>query len=369
MQETNEAFQEWFKRQKNLKEYQDGERLPDLIEGVIPGGSIVAITGQPKAGKSLLAQGLAHAVATGRDWNGHQTQQGAVFYLYPDGEHPRYLAERFAALDSRTGHVMDYESFFRFDDIFAITDKGNRENVLLGLQFGGLRLIVIDTLASATPGLDLNSAKDIPLIAEFCKEVTKQSKGQASVLIVLHSPKSNSQGVSGSTQIAAFCSLIYSMERKSGSNGDKYVLTTTSARHSVGDYSDTYRVDQVALEDGSTGAVLVTSEPVVQRANAYRDELRNYFADFEPEQWYSQSGWVKELLSRMNLPDTSARRWLEQATKAGVLLRTGAGRETMFSIPNPQSPQPVPTGESVFVPTIPHTLKGGDRGQEGSEAF
>jgi hypothetical protein len=370
MEITNEAFHEWFKQQKNLKDFQDGERLPDLIEGVIPGGSIVAVTGQPKSGKSLLVQGLAHAVATGRQWNGHSTQQGAVFYLYPDGEHPRYLAERFSALDVYSGQGMDYDRFFRFDDSFAITNKSHQENLLEGLASAGLRLVVIDTLASATPGLDLNSAKDIAPIADFCKEITKRSNGKTSVLIVLHSPKSNSQGVSGSTQIAAFCSLIYSMERKrDASNGDKYSLTTTNSRHTAGDYSDTYRVKEVAIGDGETGAVLVTTEPVTQRANAYKSELKNYFSDLLPGEWYPQVGWVKELMSRLDLSDSSARRWLDNATKAGVLLRTGNGKETMFSVPSPQSPQTDPTGEALSVPTITHTLKSGDRGLEEEEVF
>lgn len=370
METTDELFHEWFKQQKNLKDFVDGERLPDLVDSVIPGGSIVAVTGQPKSGKSLLVQSLAHAVATGRDWNGHETQQGAVFYLYPDGEHPRYLAERFSALDSFTGQSMDYESFFRFEDNFAITDKLNRENLLNGLAAKGLRLVVIDTLASATPGLDLNSAKDISPIADLCKEITKRSNGETSVLIVMHSPKSNSQGVSGSTQIKAFCSLVYSMERKKdATNGDRYILATTDSRHSSGDYADTYRVKEVTLGDGFTGAVLTPTEPIVQRANSYKSELAKYFSDYAPGEWYPQVGWVNELITRLEISDSAARRWLEGATKAGVLLRTGTNRETKFSIPNPQTSPTVPTGETHSVPTIPHTLKGGDRGQEQKELF
>jgi archaellum biogenesis ATPase FlaH len=370
MQVSNEAFHEWFKRQKNLKDYLDGERLPDLVEGVIPGGSIVAVTGQPGEGKSFFVQSLAHAVATGRDWNGHSTQQGAVLYLNPDGEHPRYLAERFSALDNHSGRVMDYDRFFRFEDDFALTDKSHQENLLEGLAWRGLRLVVIDALASATPGLDLNSAKDISPIEKFCKEITKRSNGETSVLIVVHSPKSNSQGVSGSTQIAAFCSLIYSMEKKRDkTNGDKYLLRTVKERHSAGNYSDTYRIKQVAIEDGSTGAVLVTTEPVVQNAQTYRDELRNFFPDLEPGHGYPQMGLVKDLMSRAGKSKSSAYRWLEYATETGVLVRMGTGTETVFSIPSSQSPQTVPSGESPSVPNIPHTLKGGNWGQDESGTF
>jgi len=91
---TSELFQQWFALQKNLKNIEFGEREPDLIDGVLPAGNIVFVTGQPKDGKSLLVQGWAHSVATGTPWNGHKSEQGAVLYLYPDGEHPKYLAER-----------------------------------------------------------------------------------------------------------------------------------------------------------------------------------------------------------------------------------------------------------------------------------
>jgi hypothetical protein len=359
------GFQDWFKLQKNLLDYRDCERETWLIDGVLPSGSIVFITGQPKSGKSLVAQHWAHSVATGNDWNGHVTQQGAVFYLYPDGEHPRYLADRFEALDIHTGQRVDYETALRFEDTFAISNQLHRDNVLQGLAFAGLRLVVIDTLAAASPGVDLNNAAAITEISDFAKAIVKNSNAQTSVVIVLHSPKSNSNGVSGSTQIAAFASLIYGMETK-GTNGENktYKLTAIQSRHTSGEYEDAFRAKLIQLEGENTSIVLATTEPVTHSKTAYKNELEAFFPDLEPGQWIQQSGFIKEIQSRLKISDSSARRWLTGATNAGVLHRDGNRRETRFCVPSPQSPQTAPSGDSLSVPTITHTLRGGDWGQE-----
>lgn len=56
-----------------------------LIDGLIEAESFCLLFGQPSAGKSFVSISMAAAIATGRDWLGRGTQQGAVFYLAGEG--------------------------------------------------------------------------------------------------------------------------------------------------------------------------------------------------------------------------------------------------------------------------------------------
>lgn len=357
----NEKFKEWFNKQKNLNLIEFGEREPDLIEGVLPSGNIVFITGQPKDGKSLIVQHWAHSVATGNDWNGHSSAQGAVFYLYPDGEHPRYLAERIKALEAYTGVPVDYENALRFSDSFSLTNADDVANVLAGIEFAGLRLLIIDTIAAATPGLDLNNAKEISQISCFAKEITKKSNGKTTVVIVAHSTKSNSKGVSGSTQLQAMASITYSVVKKGGAKtGFTYQLRVVESRHSAGDFEADFIGQEVAISEKDTGFVLTKAGMSKSNLEQIKNELKTTFADFPRNEWIPQSAWVIEFTERTNKHPNTAYRWLKDATELGLLVAKGERKGKAFCIPNSHLLPNTPNENTQPIPTTPPTLKSGD---------
>lgn len=352
--------------QKNLKQIDCGEREIDLIEGVLPAGNIVFVTGQPKDGKSLLVQGWAHAVATGSSWNDHPSIQGAVLYLYPDGEHPRYLAERISALEVHTGVKVDYETALRFDDSFNLNNEEQVNNIRAGIEYEGLRLLIIDTIAAATPGMDLNNAKEVSQVAAFAKEITKKSNGKTTVVIVAHSPKSYSKGISGSTQLQAMASLTYSMEKKgSPKSGFTYQLRVVESRHSAGTYEADFTTEEVEIAEYHTSVVFRYKTLHNSDRSKYGNALDTTFADLPRDEWINQSALVKEVMSRLSFSDSNARRWTTAATEAQVLLSTGQGKQRAFLIPTPRLSPENPREETQSIPTLPHSLKSGERGKEG----
>jgi archaellum biogenesis ATPase FlaH len=363
---ANELFQQWFSMQKNLKEIEFGERETDLIEGVLPAGNIVFVTGQPKDGKSLLVQGWAHSVATGTPWNGHRSEQGAVLYLYPDGEHPKYLAERISALEKHTGAPVDYENAFRFDDSFSLSNEGQVNNILAGVEYAGLKLLIIDTIAAATPGMDLNNAKEVSQIASFAKEITKKSNGKTTVVIVAHSPKSYSKGISGSTQLQAMASLTYSME-KSGTakSGFTYRLRVVESRHSAGRYEADFITDEIEIEEGLSSVVLISKNSHKSGDSRYANALATTFSDLPRGEWIPQVALVKEVMSRLSISDSHARRWVTGAIEDMVIQSEWDGKRKGICIPNPQQSPSSPHGETTSVPHLSHSLKSGEWGKEG----
>jgi len=66
-----------------------------VVKDIIEEDSVVSIFGQPKSGKSFITVDMACSVALGRNWHGHETEQGSVVYLA--GEGMRAISRRFLA--------------------------------------------------------------------------------------------------------------------------------------------------------------------------------------------------------------------------------------------------------------------------------
>lgn len=359
------AFQAWLDKQGDLSELEFGEREPDLIEGVVPSGNIVFVTGQPKEGKSLLVQHWAHSIATGNDWQGHETRQGAVFYLYPDGEHARYLAERIKALELDSGVPVDYKTRLRYRDSFNFSIEEDRENILEGLVDSNLRLVIIDTIAAATPGKDLNSAKDISELNLFAKEITKRSNGKTTVVIVAHSTKGNTQTVSGSIQLQANASVTYSMKKTESSAGDTYHLRTIQARHTANKFEMTFKPREVQLTESSKTIVLVSTAAGDPRPELIKKRFSEVLQNHARDEWIPQAPIVKQLTGTYGISDSTAYRWLDDAIKHGVLESNGSGTSKHLRIPISQQSPTLPNGNDPQSPPSPQLFRVGNGEEEG----
>jgi RecA-family ATPase len=357
-------FQAWLDRQGDLSDLDFGEREPDLIEGVVPSGNIVFVTGQPKEGKSLLVQHWAHSVATGTDWQGHEARQGTVFYLYPDGEHPRYLAERINALEIDSGVAVDYKTRLRYRDSFNFSLAEDRENILEGLVDSNLRLVIIDTIAAATPGKDLNSAKDISELNLFAKEITKRSNGMTTVVIVAHSTKGNTQTVSGSIQLQANASVTYSMKKTETSAGDIYHLRTIEARHTGNKFAMTFKPKEVQLGVSSKSIVLVSNTQENSKPELIAKRFSGVLHDQPKDEWIPQAPLVKQLMALHSIGDSTAYRWLDEALRHGLFESDGSGPSKRLRIPNPQQSPMTPSGNYTQSPPSPQLFRVGNGEEE-----
>jgi hypothetical protein len=131
-----------------------------LVKGVLPRVGLGVVWGSPKCGKSFWTFDLSMHVATGRNYRGHKTQQGAVIYFALEGSsgfarrveawRRRHLAEDhdpvpFWLLDVPLDLVRD-----RNELIQAIRDQLSQPPAM----------IVIDTLNRCIAG-DENSSEDM----------------------------------------------------------------------------------------------------------------------------------------------------------------------------------------------------------------
>jgi hypothetical protein len=177
-----------------LKTTYDLDSLPmpqPLIEGVLYLDSTAWLVGDANAGKSLFALDMANCIGAGIPWKGREVEQGKVLYV---------VAEGVAGIKQRV-RAWEAENNQRTAEVHYLPRP---VQVLNRLEWATLRevakqlrpsLIVIDTQAQCSVGLDENSPKEMN---EFVAMVdTLRQVTGACVLSVHHTGKSGD--IRGST--------------------------------------------------------------------------------------------------------------------------------------------------------------------------
>lgn len=182
-----------------------------LIHGICEADSMAMLWGEPGHGKSFIAMDMAACIATGTDWHGNKTQQGAVLYIAGEGH--RGIAHRLAAWSIHQGVKLDQAPLAVSSAPAMLDDATNLTHVLQAIEAAGQCLdqapafIVVDTLARNFSG-DENSARDISAFINNVDYLRRQ--WAATVLIVHHSGKDVTRGARGSVALRAAVDAEYS---------------------------------------------------------------------------------------------------------------------------------------------------------------
>lgn len=164
-----------------------------LVRNLIQREGLGVLFGEPGSGKSFLVLDLSGAIAQGGDWRGLAVTGGPVIYIAAEGAGG--FRKRLQALALH--HGVDLESL----PLGVIADAPNLlrdEDKALARAItaaGGASLIVVDTLASVTPGGNENSGEDMGAVIGRCKRL--QAETGAFVLLVHHSGKNAANGARG----------------------------------------------------------------------------------------------------------------------------------------------------------------------------
>lgn len=154
-----------------------------LIKGMIAERDVACVFGAPGAGKSLLAPFLGYAVAQGREAFGMRTKPGSVFYVAAEDEHG--MRGRVRALQQAHG---DADQFYLVGGVSNLltTEALDLKELARAVKAQRPKLIVIDTLAMAFPGLEENSADAMGRVVAVARALTKWG---AAVILVHHDTK------------------------------------------------------------------------------------------------------------------------------------------------------------------------------------
>lgn len=164
-----------------------------LVDGLLYKGTLAQISGPPGSFKSFLTVGMACSVASGESWCGHAVPAvGSVVYVAAEGASG--LRARVHAWCDQSGvdrarlrgrlHVLPQP--------LQLGVKTHVQQTVEVVSELGAALIVFDTRARCTVGLEENSATQQGLAIEAAEQIARASG--ATVLTVHHSGRGGEHG-------------------------------------------------------------------------------------------------------------------------------------------------------------------------------
>ena len=180
----------------SMADYRDLPPTEYVVEGLIEHRGMSSVIGDPGVGKSAVVLDMAAHIATGRPWHGRRTIQCPVAYIA--GEGVRGASSRLKAWERAHGENLDRKMFIVEEALMIGGAVENWAYIAEQCVAHGVGLIIFDTLARMTTGLDENSAADMGKgIAAFNK---LQNATGAGVLLVHHTARGATHG-RGSTAV------------------------------------------------------------------------------------------------------------------------------------------------------------------------
>jgi KaiC/GvpD/RAD55 family RecA-like ATPase len=192
------AFPETFK----LLDDVELMNIPDpewIVSGVIPRRSFCIVYGPPGSCKTVLMANLAVAIATGRNWFGHQvTHRGASIYVA--AEDTSGWKVRLRAAKRANGNSMTVPlDVFTFPEAVDLLESVSVERFIQFVRAEGegkpwlrtLECVIVDTYAAATVGGDENSSEDTSAAVTNARRI--MAALNCSVVLVHHPNASGSR--------------------------------------------------------------------------------------------------------------------------------------------------------------------------------
>ena len=139
------------------------------IKGMVAPADVAIVFGQPGAGKSVIAPHLGYAVAQGDPVFGRRVKPGVVFYVA--AEDPHGMKGRVHGLRLERGDAPDFRLIEGVRDLLS-EDSPDRDALLDLIREHKPRLVIIDTIAAAFPGLQENDAEAMGRVVGYARDIT-----------------------------------------------------------------------------------------------------------------------------------------------------------------------------------------------------
>lgn len=177
-----------------------------LVQKILQMDSIAWLQGRPGHGKSFVALDLAGCVGTGEVWQGFPTIRGDVLYLAAEGVSG--VRQRVRAWETAMRQPMKGVQFLPVAVQVATTSHWDALVELVKEMAPAL--IILDTQARVTVGMEENSAKDMGTFVHALERL-RQATG-ACVLVVHHEGRSG-EHMRGSTALEGAATTIIRVKK------------------------------------------------------------------------------------------------------------------------------------------------------------
>lgn len=212
-----------------------------LIDGILVEDTLAELYSRPGAWKSFVAMSWACCIATGTPWAGHAVREGTVLYVLAEGAPG--MGERVTAWEAHNGIAVPEERIlWRPAPINLASPEWAQALGQVAAEVGAV-LVVIDTRARCTVGVEENSSKEMGQVVANLDLARGASNG-ATFLLLHHSDATGAKS-RGSTSVLGALDTELKIERtatggtlklekqKNAPDGLAWNLTATSVAESI----------------------------------------------------------------------------------------------------------------------------------------
>ncbi|MFC8491820.1 AAA family ATPase [Streptomyces sp. NPDC057235] len=190
--------------------------LEPLIGDLFHLDTLARIIGPSGHMKSFVVIDIAAHVGTGKPWHGHHVRQGTVVYLVAEGA--RGIRKRVRAWEKHHGLKMDHVLFMPR----PVQTRGPEWDVFIeAMRRLEPALIIIDTQARVSVGVEENSNTELGLVIERLDDLRRAT--EACVLVIHHTGHMGEHGRGASAAKGALQSEFH--VSKKGDNASNITVT------------------------------------------------------------------------------------------------------------------------------------------------
>lgn len=217
-----------------------------LIDGVLFRDTIAWLQGKPGDGKSFVALDMSGCVGTGEHWQGHPVTTGPVIYLAAEGVSG--IRQRVRAWEQAMGTAMTNVRWLPLP--VQASDRTQWSALIELVREQTPILIVIDTQARVTVGMEENAAKDMGV---FVDRLERLRRASAACVLVIHHMGRNGEHMRGSTALEGAAATILKVVK------DEDVLTLSNPKQK--DAEEFEDVQLRLVPTGSSADLMPTDGP------------------------------------------------------------------------------------------------------------
>lgn len=297
------------------------DTLPEpqpLVAGVLYLDSVAWLQGRPGAAKSLVALDIAACVATEQPWQGFRTTP--VYVLYVIAEGTSGLRQRVRAWESSMGTTIgEYLQFLPM--AVQATNASDWDALITVAERIPYNLIVLDTQARLTVGLEENSAKDMGL---FVQQLERLRAATGACVLPVHHQGRNGEHMRGSTAMEGAATTVIQVTK------DEELVTVRCLKQKDAAPFDDIQLRLVPHGDSAVLALadqIERPERAVERCARWLAGWRETFAD----EWVSVTTLLDSGVVAKNTFHANRLKLLD----AKAIERSGEGRTTRYRMVQP----------------------------------
>ncbi len=296
--------------------------LPDpapLIDNVLDQGTCALLYGYRGTLKTFIALDWGLCGATGRSWQGRQTEQSRVLCVAAEGAFGSKA--RVGAWETGWQISVSDDNFSLLPRPVNLTQAPDVANLGALISWGGFSLVIIDTLARCMVGADENSAKDIGIVVDRLYWLLDKTPGRRGVVLGVHHTGKDARTLRGSSAFEAGVDTVYSVTRDGG------MVTLNREKRKDGPEPDRHELRLDLIEGSGSGVISAgnLSTGGVDKSDR-ADRLLSTFV----HHFMSTGATKAELRLVADMPPATFHRALSDLLKRGDLINTGTDKRPFY---------------------------------------